>query len=390
MASLDAFRGLTIMSMILVNNPGDWSQIYAPLRHAEWHGCTPTDLIFPFFLFIVGAAIPIGLKKYVTNEGLRQSRSQLIGKIIRRTLILFGLGLFLNGFGLLFRLGDGFGWGDLWPSLRIPGVLQRIAICYLVVSFMYLWIDVRQLYFVTLVGLLGYWALMVWVPVPETGEFANSPKKMAAIAVRPIDTKDGNLAAYVDRQVFGTHHLWSSAKTWDPEGLLSTLPAVATTLLGLFAGRWLLAEGSTRRKVLGLLVAGACGVAVGWCWGTVFPINKQLWTSSYAVYTAGWAALVLGLCVWLFDGLGFAQFAVPLHIYGVNAITVFVLSGVVGRTLVSIHFGQQTLKSWVYANCFLSWSEGKFASLMYALTWVASWFVVLYLMYRRNLILKVG
>ncbi len=373
--SLDAFRGLTIMLMILVNNPGDWGNIYTPLKHADWHGCTPTDLVFPFFLFIVGVAICLALSK----RKLSGDRRTIVLHVLRRSAILFGLGLFLSGFGLLFRLGPDYGFGDLLTNLRIPGVLQRIAVCYCVASLLYLFALRKILYGVTIAALLGYWALMMWVPVPEHG-----PGK--------IDDKDTHLAAYLDRAVLGTNHLWSAARTWDPEGILSTLPALATTLLGIFTGCWLRRELPLAKKLVGLLTAGVLLVLLGWMWGSVFPINKPIWTSSYVLFTAGWALLVLGLCVLLFDMLRWQPLAQPLVIYGVNAITVFVLSGVVARLLAVIKIGGEesiSLKTWLYDNLFLSWLTGENASLAYAVVWCLAWLVVLTFMYRRNWIIKV-
>ncbi len=375
MVSLDAFRGLTIMLMILVNNPGDWGKIFAPFKHADWHGCTPTDLVFPFFLFIVGVAIPISLGKRKAEV----ARGPLVAHILRRSLVLFALGLVLSGFGLLFKLGPEYGVVELLSNIRIPGVLQRIAICYFLASLLFLYASRRMLYLVTASVLMGYWALMMWVPVPEYG-------------AGMIDGKDTHLAAHVDRVVLGTNHLWSAAKTWDPEGLLSTLPAIATTLFGVFTGLWLKQEQPLARRLRGLLIAGAALTVVGWSWGLLFPINKPIWTSSYAVFTAGLALLVLGVCVWLFDVLSWKRLAVPLQIYGVNAIIVFMLSGLLGRLLVEIKVNSEpplALKTWLYQTLFQSWLADKNASLAYAVTWVLSWFVVLTIMYRKNWIIKV-
>jgi predicted acyltransferase len=379
--SLDAFRGLTIMLMILVNNPGDWGNIYAPLKHADWHGCTPTDLVFPFFLFIVGVAIPFALAKRKETA----PRGQLVAHIVWRSFILFGLGLLLSGFGMLFKLGADFGLSDLLHTIRIPGVLQRIALCYLIVSLLFLFASRSTLYLVTVMVLLAYWALMTLVPVPEV----DSGK--LEFGARMIDGKDTHLAAYLDRQLLGTNHLWSAAKTWDPEGLLSTLPALATTLFGVFTGLWMKQEQPLTARLRGLALAGVVMVAVGWAWGLIFPINKPIWTSSYVVFTAGLALLVLSLCVLLFDVRAWKRLALPLQIYGVNALTVFVMSGLVGRLLVEIKVGQESisLKTWLYENLFHSWLADKNASLAYAITWVLCWFVVLAIMYRKHWIIKV-
>ena len=378
--SLDAFRGLTILLMILVNNPGDWGSMYGPFQHAKWHGCTPTDLVFPFFLFIVGVAIPLSLGKRKQTA----ARGPLLAHIAYRSAVLFSLGLLLSGFGLLFELGPDFGWTDLLNTIRIPGVLQRIALCYFAASALFLVASPRALIGIVVALLLGYWALMMWVPVPgyEGG--------MGGAGL--IDGNDTHLAAYIDRQVLGTNHLWSAAKTWDPEGLLSTQPALATTLFGVFTGLWIKQDLPLVTRLRGLVVAGVLLTAVGWCWGLVFPINKAIWTSSYAVYTAGLALLVLSGCVVLFDILQWRRLAKPLQIYGVNALTVFVLSGLLGRLLVEIKVGgaeSVSLKTWLYENLFHSWLTDKNASLAYSIAWVLGWFVVLAVMYRKNWIIKV-
>ena len=375
LASLDAFRGLTIMLMILVNNPGDWSNIYWPLKHAPWHGWTPTDLVFPFFLFIVGVAIPLALTKR-KQEGV--ARGPVAMHIVRRSVILFALGLFLSGFGMLFRLGPDFGIADLAATIRIPGVLQRIAVCYLLASLLFLLTERNTIVVVTAVALLTYWAVMILIPVPGYG-------------AGMIDGKDTHLAAYVDRALLGEAHLWSSAKTWDPEGILSTVPALATTLLGVLTGMWLRQDRLLSATLRGLILAGMTLTATGWLWGLVFPINKSIWTSSYAVFTAGLALLILGVCVWLFDILGWRRLALPLRIYGVNALTVFVMSGVVGRALVELKVGEDSvsLKTWIYENLFHSWLTDVNASLAYAVAWILAWFVVLATMYRRDWIIKV-
>ena len=376
LGSLDAFRGLTIGLMILVNNPGNWGNIYWPLQHADWHGWTPTDLVFPFFLFIVGVAIPLSLGR---RKEMDSARGPLVTHIFRRSTILFALGLLLSAFGLLFKLGPEYGVIDLLSSIRIPGVLHRIAVCYLIASLLFLFVSHRTLYIVTVSALLGYWALMVLVPVPGYG-------------AGMIDGKETHLAAYLDRLLLGINHLWSVSKTWDPEGLLSTLPALATTLFGVFTGMWLRRDLPLTKQLRGLLIAGAVLTTIGWIWSLVFPINKPIWTSSYAVFTAGIALLVLSACVVLFDVMRWKRLAIPLQIYGVNALTVFVLSGLVGRLLSEIKVGSNSpvpFKSWLYENLFHSWLADKNASLAYSVAWVLGWFVVLAIMYRRKWIIKV-
>ncbi len=263
LVSVDVFRGMTILLMILVNNPGSWHTVYWPLLHAEWHGWTPTDLVFPFFLFIAGVAIVLAMKRRV-DEGA--PRRAMVAKLFRRAAILFGLGLFLSGYP--FGLFGPRTFTALLETWRIPGVLQRIALCYLVASLLFLYCRERILKAVTLASLFGYWALMTLVPVPGQG-------------APDLDSKGGHLAGWLDRTVLGDH-LWVSAKVYDPEGILSTIPAVATTLLGVFAGLVLVAKIDPAERVARLLVRGSLLVATGYVWGWFLPINKALWTSSYA------------------------------------------------------------------------------------------------------------
>ncbi|UCC49087.1 MAG: DUF1624 domain-containing protein, partial [Gemmatimonadota bacterium] len=306
LTSLDAFRGATIAGMILVNNPGSWRYVYAPLRHAEWHGWTPTDLIFPFFLFIVGVAIPIAFSRRL---GRGDSRRQLVGHVMRRSLILFGLGLFMAAFP---RFSN-------WDTLRIMGVLQRIGVVYLIASALYLSLSQRGRWGALGLLLFGYWALMTLVPVPGYGA-----GNLSAGA---------DLGAYLDRVILGQAHLYRQAP-WDPEGLLSTLPAVGTTLLGIFTGEWITSSRSSLEKVKGLLEASVVALAVGLLWHQLFPINKNLWTSSYVVFTAGMAGLILGLFYWLIDVRSWKAWSKPFVVYGMNAIAVFVASGLLTKTLV--------------------------------------------------------
>ena len=282
LASVDVFRGMTIVAMILVNNPGNWETTYWPLKHAEWHGWTPTDLVFPFFLFIVGVAIVLALKRRL-DAGT--PRERLVAKVVKRSLTIFGLGLFLSGYP--FGLFGSRGFVELLHTWRIPGVLQRIAVCYLIVSLLVLFCRVRTLKVLTVVFLVGYWALMTVVPVPGVG----APN---------IDDPGGHLSAWVDRAVFGDH-VWRYSKVYDPEGLLSTIPALATTLFGVFAGLLLAAAFNPIEKVARLFVSGSLLVSGGFIWGWIFPINKAIWTSSYAVFTGGLASCCLALCLWFFD-----------------------------------------------------------------------------------------
>ncbi len=358
--SLDAFRGLTIAGMILVNNPGSWSHIYAPLRHAEWHGWTPTDLIFPFFLFIVGVAIPFSFGKRLLRG---DSRRELLGHIIRRSVVLFALGLFMAAYPR-FDLGN----------LRIMGVLQRIGLVYLLAASSFLFLGRRGRVWMAAGLLLGYWALLTLVPVPGSGVGDLSP--------------EGNLGAYLDRMILGDR-LWRGS--WDPEGLLSTLPAVATTLLGIFTGEWLRSERTPESKVMGLLGGGVVGIGAGLAWGLTFPINKALWTSSYVLFTAGAGLLLLAVFFWVMDVKGLQVWARPLVVYGMNAIAVFVASGLVAKQMGLTRVGSDEvpLKGWIFDELFASWAGPLNGSFFFALSYVLIWLAIMWVLFQRRIFIKI-
>lgn len=363
LASLDVFRGITIAGMLLVNNPGTWSAIYPPLRHAEWHGWTPTDLIFPFFLFIVGVSMSFSLAKLRARGS---SPHVILAKTAKRALILFGLGLVLHSFPWI---------GYEYSHLRIPGVLQRIAMAFLLAAAAVLWFGARGRVAVTAALLLGYWATMRWVPVPGIGPGVLEPGR--------------DLGAYLDRLVLGTDHLWTQSRTWDPEGLLGTLPAVGTVLLGVFAGDWLRSRRSPAAKARGLVAAGAAGIVVGLLWGIEFPINKPLWTSSYAVFTAGMAAVSLAACYWAVDVKGYRRWSLPFMVFGVNAIAAFFLSSLAARVMGSVEIGGTSLKGWLHETLFASWLGPLDASLAFALAYTTLWAGVMALFYRQRIFIKV-
>jgi predicted acyltransferase len=362
--SLDAFRGLTVAAMVLVNNPGTWRAVYPPLRHAEWHGWTPTDLVFPFFLFIVGVAIPLALGRRLS---VGQTRSDVVAKILRRSAIIFALGLLLHAIP-----------NFDFATLRIPGVLQRIAVCYLAAALIFLWTGWRFQAGLAIVLLFGYWAAMTLVPVPGFGAGRLDP--------------EGNLAAYIDRALFGPH-VWRAARVYDPEGLLSTVPAIATTLAGVLAGHWLKTGGSRRKIVFGLFLAGLAAIVLGEVWHAWFPINKALWTSSYAVFTAGAALVVLAACYWLVEARGYRGWARPFAVLGVNALALFFLSSLVARLLIVIKVrsdaGLIPLHAWLFNHLFAPWATPVNASLAYAIAYLALWLAVLWLLDRYRVRLTV-
>lgn len=421
--SLDVFRGLTIAAMILVNNPGSWSTVYSPFLHADWHGCTPTDLIFPFFLFIVGVAIPFSLGKMIRNE---VPGNLITRKIVIRSIIIFGLGLLLAAFphfgiapesrgtgmamihyivmslllltimakeiwtdysktlwwvvgGLaLVMMVIGFGQYD-FSSLRIPGVLQRIALVYLVCGLLFQHTSSRTQQIVFAVVLLGYWFLMTVVPVPG--------------GIAPNLEPEQNLGAWLDRTLLG-NHLWSQSKVWDPEGLLSTLPAIGTGLLGIFTGNLFKSNKEEPVKVSQLMVAGSVLIFFALLWDLAFPINKKLWTSSYVLYSGGIGMLMLGVVYWVVDIQESKWWIKPFRVFGTNAIFAYVLSGIFAKLCYSIKWNTgadetMTLGGWIYQNLFTSWLSPYNASLGYALMNVLVVYIATWFLYKNRVFIKV-
>lgn len=352
-------------AMVIVNNPGDWGQVYAPLLHAPWHGWTPTDLIFPFFVFIVGVSITLS------------ARSQMpVSVIARRAALIFA-------FGLLLALYPRF---DV-STVRLMGVLQRLALCYLFAAlFFRAFRDAEEddrwqaAIGVSALLLLGYWALLRFVPVPGG----------AAGDLTPA----GNLGAWLDRTVIGEAHLWRSSKTWDPEGLLSTLPAIATALTGVAAGVLITSQRSATEKVAALLAAGGVAIAIGLVWDRTFPINKNLWTSSYVLLTSGIASMVLAACYWLLDVREHRALARPLVVLGMNALVLFVASGLLVKTLVWIRVTgssgtEITLLRWLYETWFQPYGSPKNTSLAFALANLLVLYGLCEVLYRRKWFLRV-
>ncbi|WP_250631565.1 acyltransferase family protein [Rhodoflexus caldus] len=375
--SLDVFRGITIAGMILVNNPGSWAHMYAPLSHAAWHGWTPTDLVFPFFLFIVGVAIVFALS--ATVEQSKEGKRAAVRKAFIRSAKIFGLGLFMSAYP--FWDFDAMTISKQVTHIRIMGVLQRIALCYLIASLLFLYLKPAAIYRIALVLLFGYWGLMLWVEVPGYG--AGS-----------IDSEFGNLAAYIDRLILTEDHLWAGAQRQrDPEGLLSTLPAVVTAIIGIRAGLTMKnKEWTSEQKTVRLFAEGCLLVIAGYVWDWFFPINKPLWTSSYAVFTGGQAMCGLALCYYFIDQRGYRRWAFPFQVYGVNAIIVFVLSGVLAETFGLFKVDYEGSRVGINTVLYLFYSKflsPNNASLAYALTWVSAWYLVLLWMFKRNIIIKV-
>ncbi len=362
LVSVDAFRGLTIAAMILVNNPGSWAFVYPPLRHAEWHGWTPTDLVFPFFLFIVGISLALSFSRRMEAG---QARKSLYFKIFQRAIMIFALGIILHLFPRFH-----------FSTLRIPGVLQRIAVCFLFGALVYLNTKIRGRAVLSAAILIGYWALFKFVYVPGFG---------AGV----LDFQ-GNLCGYIDSKLLAGH-LYKPA--FDPEGLLSTLPAIVTVLLGTLAGDWLRSEKTVFRKMLIFFLAGILLTMAGLLLHPFFPINKQLWTSTYVLFSAGAGLIVFGVCYILVEGLGVKKWAYPFLVLGTNAISVFAGSTLVVKSLmlIKISDGGKTVWPVTYLyNHFLSPALGPYlGSLAYPVLFILIWIAIMLPLYKNEIFIKV-
>lgn len=381
--SLDIFRGMTIAGMILVNNAGNWNAVYWPLDHAKWHGWTPTDLIFPFFLFIVGVSMVLSFE---ARRRRGATSKELLWHVVKRSAIIFAIGFAL---AVLAKVDPSTSLRAGLHRVRIYGVLPRIAAVYLVASAMVLYCGRRARAGIAAGLLLGYWLLMTRVPGFDL-------------------TMDGNLAGFVDRKLL-YEHLWITHR-FDPEGLLSTLPAIVTTLIGVFTGEWLSQSPAASRQspgeaavasrqaaggkrpgvVQGMVVAGAVLMVAGEVWGRWFPINKNLWTSSYVLFTGGFALAALALCYWVVEMRGWRSWGAPFVWYGSNAITVYAASGALAIFSIKGHVRPGvTYKAWVYGTVFAPLASAENASVMYASAYVLTFLALAWVMYRNKIFVKV-
>jgi predicted acyltransferase len=375
LTSLDLFRGVTIAAMILVNNPGN-DHAYWPLEHAKWNGWTPTDLVFPFFLFIVGVSMVFSFQSRLDKSrlGRGDSRTLLLFHAFRRGATIFAIGLAMN-YSLVLAGSSRF------PGLRIPGVLQRIGVCYIAASVLFLYVRPRTRAVIVAVLLIGYWILMRFVPVPGFG-----------LPGRDIPFLDPNtnLAAYLDRRFLTT--LWD--KTRDPEGLLSTLPAIATALLGIFTGEWLRSERTPQSKARGMLLFGLTGLILGRTWGVWFPINKNLWTSSFVLFTAGLALVSLALCYWAVDIKRWGgSWTKPFLIFGRNAIIAYTIAWLFEVLLYGFGVRRDGVNisahEYIFDRLFAPLGSPSFASLLFSLAVVLLCLLPIWLMDRKKIFLKI-
>lgn len=357
--SVDILRGFTIVAMILVNTPGEWGHVYTPLLHAEWHGLTPTDLIFPFFLFIVGISIYFAYKNKSNNKSTYK-------KVAIRSLKLIGLGLFLNAFLPYFPFFQDF------ETMRLPGVLQRIGIVFFISSVLYLNCNWKRLLGISIFILIGYWLFLGFMPFPNLNGITST-----------FDKAPNNWANFLDLNILGKH-MWQP--DYDPEGVVSTIPAIATCISGVLIGKLL--DGLTEIKYL-FLVALTLLVS-GYAFNTCFPINKAIWSSSFVLVTSGWGTLILAVIYYLKDIKQY-KFGTIFKYVGMNAITIYFLSSLISKTMYLIKTGEDSnIHSWVYNTVFVNdFFSLNLSSLLYGLVVVVFYMLLGYTMYKRKIFIKV-
>ena len=365
--SLDAFRGATIALMILVNTPGTWGHVYAPLRHAQWHGCTLTDLVFPFFLFIIGVSMRFSFEKYEFCKW-----GPLFKKVVWRTITIFTIGLLLNAFPFVRQDWD-------WSHFRIMGVLQRIALAYIMASFIVVRADIIGIVKISLGLLFGYWILLMGY-----GWYSG---------LDPYALKS-NLILIVDAYIFGENHLYGGTGIpFDPEGLLSTIPSIVTVLIGFLVGTMIKTAEDHKANTQRMAVLGALLIIFGGGWGFVFPINKQLWTSSYVLYTSGIATVVLAGLIWLVDVKGLKTWTKPFVIFGANAIFLYAASSIWAKILLKIRFeldGKMISGyGYLYQTVFQPFAGDLNGSFLFALFHVFMFWLILAWMYRKKIFIKI-
>lgn len=365
--ALDVLRGLTIALMVLVNTPGSWSTIYAPFKHAAWHGFTITDLVFPSFLFVVGNAMSFSMRKFDA-----QPDSVFLKKVIRRTFKIFFIGLFLSAFPFVYRSGGELVFKDL-TDMRIMGVLQRIALCYFFASLIVKNLKLKGSIILSAVILMVYWGIMYYF-----GDAAD-PYSM-----------EGNAALKFDLLVFPAENLWRGfGFPFDPEGLLSTLPAIVNVIAGYVAGIFIQRSGNNFTTVWKLALVGLAFVIAGEIWNVFFPINKPLWTSSYVVLTIGWSLVLIGALIWIIEVVRLRSWTYFFEVFGKNPLFIFVMSGIFVMLMNVIWINGGSMKGWIYDNFFLSWLEPYNASLLFAVIYMLLMWLMGYWMDKKRIYIKV-
>ena len=365
--ALDIFRGATMALMVIVNTPGTWAYVYSPLRHAQWHGCTLTDLVFPFFLFIIGVAMRFSFDKYdICKYG------PLFNKIIFRAITIFIIGLLLNAFPFIRQDWD-------WSSFRILGVLQRIPLAYFFASFIVLRFDVKGIVNISFILLVGY-----WITLMAYGWYSGQ---------EPYALKT-NLILVVDQFLLGASHLYGGTGIqFDPEGLLSTIPSVVTVLIGFLVGTMIKTTNDHEDNAQRMAVLGSLLIIIGWLWGFIFPINKQIWTSSYVLYTGGIAIILLAGLIWLVDIKKINWWTKPFVILGSNAIFLYALSSIWVKILLKITFEFEgnmiSGYSYFYKTIFQPLAGNINGSLLFAFFHVVIFLIILTWMYRKKIYIKI-
>ncbi len=359
--ALDVMRGIAIAAMILVNNPGSWSYVWTPLGHSNWHGYTPTDLVFPFFLFITGSALFFALRRF----NYEPSKEVLI-KVARRTLIIFGIGLLLHAYPFTKPLEE----------LRIMGVLQRIAVTYGIATIAVLYLSTRGIIIFSLVLLFGYWALLFFVG-------SNDPYSL-----------EGNVVAQVDLAILGASHMWAGKGIpFDPEGILSSLPAIVSVTSGYLATKYISSLPSDCEKVKKMLVYGAALIVIGHIWGLVFPINKSLWTSSYVVVTVGWSLFTLGGLIYICDTPIGKKITEPFCIYGTNPLFIYAFSSIWLMAYwvytVPVNGEDKYIGQIINEFFFSIISNNYLASHSFALFHVVVFWVISWILYKKKIFIKI-
>ena len=365
--ALDILRGMTIALMIMVNNPGSWSSIYPPLKHAAWHGFTPTDWVFPSFLFVVGTAMSFSMRKY---EQL--GNAAILRKIFKRAGAIFLIGLLLNAFPFIYRTDGGIAFKNL-ANIRIMGVLQRIALCYLFGALIIHYLKLKKSVIVGVVILFAYWAIMYF--------FGSSPLPYSL---------ENNAALKFDNLIFRPENIYKGfGIVFDPEGLLSTLTATVNVIAGYAAGVFIQKSGKQLKTVLKLIGAGVLLIALGLLWDPFFPINKPIWTSSYVLYSVGWTLLVLAILIYVIELWNLKKWAYFFEAFGKNPLFIYVLSGVVAKLLGFIQINGISLHSWIYKNLYLSWLDNINASLAFAISFIIVMWLIGYVLDKKRIYIKV-
>lgn len=366
--AIDVLRGITVALMIVVNSPGSREESYGPLRHAAWHGFTITDLVFPTFLFVVGNAMSFTMKRFVPEND-----SVFLSKVFKRTILIFLIGLFLNAYPFFsYTAPDSYGIFDI-ATVRLVGVLQRIALCYCIASLIIYYTGSKGAVLYSIISLLGYWGILYI--------FGNQGDPYSL---------GGNAVGKVDLSIIGANNIYhGEGVPFDPEGLLSTFPAVVNVIAGYFVGDWIQRNSAAKRTIIKLLYIGFPMLAIAMLWDTVFPINKKIWTSSYVLLTVGLDMLIMASLLFVIELAKVKKWTWFFEVFGRNPLILYVLSYLIVKLLYVIHVRDETLKTWIYNNAFLPWTSPKIASLLFAISVMLLVWIAGFWMDRKRIYIKV-